>query len=106
MWRLEIWKRTAQEMIEQHGQEQVTLPTLIRTLDPLKCGIKRGPLYNLWAYHKYEDEKINVEQRYPDLKLEKKQLSKERRHSDEDTEVTVIDFWYISPEDGSVWNAI
>jgi hypothetical protein len=197
MWRLEVFSRTPKEMIEQHGQEQVTLPTpfnavmlaqglistvpkidvppsgiedkeqkgaaklekwlaaawqqvdrqqsrnvlsdaawqtlvlgrnvfevkwignelpkkrkkntlpiLIRTLDPRNVGIKRGPLYNLWGFHKYQDERINVMQRYPDLKLDKSMPKSSRDERREDEEVTIVDFWYISPEDGAVWNAI
>jgi hypothetical protein len=28
-------------------------------------GVKRGPLYTLWAYHKYEEERILVREPLP-----------------------------------------
>ncbi len=197
MWRLEIFSKSAQEMIEKHGQEQVVLPTpyntvklaqglisavpkidvpplsiednaqatagkiekwlmamwqqanrqqaqnvisaaawktlvlgrnvfevkwvgdeipkplkkrmmpiLIRTLDPRNVGIKRGPLYTMWGYHKYQAERIDVLQRYPNLKLEAKTLHDGLHSRDEDTQVWVIDYWYRSPDDGEVYNTI
>lgn len=81
------------------------LPFLVRTLDPLNVGMKRGPLYTLWAYHKYEEERILVLNRYPDLDLDDGQRADSI--SDLDTEMlTVIDFWWIDPDSGKVWNAI
>ena len=44
------------------------LPILLRTLDPLNVGIKNGPLYTEYAYHKYRQERGLVAQRYPNIK--------------------------------------
>lgn len=79
------------------------LPFMIRTLDPRNVGVKRGPLYTEWAYHKYEAEKVDVRQEYPDLKKwdEPKPV---KATDNEDNLVTVTDFWYRSG--GDVWHAI
>jgi hypothetical protein len=37
------------------------LPILVRTLDPLNVGIKHGPLFVQWAYHKYTDDRRGAE---------------------------------------------
>lgn len=79
------------------------LPISVRTLDPLNCGFKQGPLYTEYAYHKYRDDRLNVLQRYPKLKLDRKP---NHRYDNEDEEVEITDFWYVDYEDGSVWNAV
>lgn len=82
-------------------------PILIRTLDPLEVGYHRGPLYVEYAYHRYEDEKINVRQRYPGLKQwEKPKVDRDNRVATETNTVTVTDFWYVAPVTGDVWNCI
>lgn len=77
-------------------------PILIRTLDPRNVGIKKGPLYTLWAYHKYREEKALARSRYPDIDWG---FSLDET-SDEAHEVEIIDFWYTDPKDGSIWNCI
>lgn len=79
-------------------------PILVRTLDPLNVGIKRGPLYVEYAFHKYETDRAEARQRYPRLSLWKDESK--QRVADEDTRVTVCDFWYVNPSDGRVWNCI
>lgn len=82
------------------------LPILIRTLDPMNIGIKHGPLYTLWAFHKYEDEYISVRNRYPDLKLDKyDRVDRYRDVGRENAKVQIVDFWWAD-EDGNIWNAI
>jgi hypothetical protein len=82
------------------------LPILIRTLDPMNIGVKRGPLYTLWAFHKYEDEYVNVRNRYPDLKLEKyDRTDRWRDVGRESAKVQIVDFWWAD-SDGYIWNAI
>lgn len=78
------------------------LPILIRTLDPLNVGVKRGSLYTHWAYHKYTEERLEAAARFPELKL----MEKKRIDKDYADEVTIIDYWYRDYDDGSVWNAI
>jgi hypothetical protein len=79
-------------------------PILIRTLDPRNVGIKRGPHYVEWAYHKYEAEKLEVRQQYPDLK--RWDEPKPSKPTDNESHlVTVTDFWYRA-KNGSVWHAI
>jgi hypothetical protein len=82
------------------------LPILVRTLDPLNVGIKHGPLFVQWAYHKYTDDRLNVQSRYPKLKLLKNSTRKQNFGQDYADEVTVTDFWYTDPETGDVWNSI
>lgn len=82
------------------------LPILIRTLDPLNVGIKHGPLFVQWAYHKYVDDRLNVQSRYPKLKLSKTSTRRQSYEQDYADEVTVTDFWWTDPDTGDVWNAI
>jgi hypothetical protein len=84
--------------------KQRRLPILIRTLDPLNCGFKHGPLYTEYAFHKYNDDRLNVLQRYPKLKLDKPRVR--TRYENDDEEVEVTDFWWVDYEDGSIWNAV
>ena len=78
------------------------LPILVRTLDPLNVGIKTGPLYTEYAYHKYEEERSLVRQRYPNVELKQFQTW---RGMGLDT-VEVIDYWWTDLTDGSIWNAV
>lgn len=82
-------------------------PILIRNLEPKNVGVKRGPLYVEYAYHKYDCPLWDVVQRYP--KLEGKECIQKHRAKNGteewlSEEVCVIDFWYRS--DGKVWNAV
>ena len=77
-------------------------PILIRTLDPRNVGIKYGPLYTQWAYHKYREEAVTIQNRYPDLDLPH---SIEASVYNDRTEWEVIDYWWTA-DDGSVWNAV
>lgn len=77
-------------------------PILIRTLDPINVGVHRGPLYVEYAYHKYRDNLVNVRQRYPKWKGDKDIKGKD----DETTTVVVVDYWWVSPATGDIWNAI
>lgn len=82
-------------------------PILIRTLDPVEVGFHRGPLHVEYAYHRYEDETINVRQRYPHLKKwEKPPPTAYNRVANESNFVTVTDFWYRSAATGAIWNCI
>lgn len=79
------------------------LPILVRTLDPLNVGVKRGPLWTDYAYHKYRDRRSNVRQRYPDLVIEDGSRTSNLAYRDE---VEVTDFWYTNQEDGAIWHAV
>jgi hypothetical protein len=79
------------------------LPVLIRTLDPLNVGVKNGPLYTEYAYHKYRQERQLAAQRYPNVK--KSSTWRESTRRDRTDEVEVIDYWYTDG-DGGVWNAV
>ena len=76
------------------------LPILVRTLDPYNVGLKRGPLWTDYAYHKYQEERALVRQRYKKVK----EGGQGQRWSGIDL-VEVIDYWYHEA-DGSVWNAV
>lgn len=80
-------------------------PILIRALDPFEVGYRKGPLFTEWAFHKYEAEKVDIRQRYPNLK--KWDIPKpDNPVTNEAHLVTVIDFWYTDASDYSVWNAV
>lgn len=89
--------------------KKTRLPILIRTLDPLNVGVKRGPLYTHWAYHKYETEVLDAKQRYPDLKRWKKKTRispRNKASNDEGETVTIIDYWQTDVMTGKIWNGI
>jgi hypothetical protein len=71
------------------------LPILVRTLDPLNVGIKHGPLFVQWAYHKYTDDRLNVQSRYPKLKLLKNSVANDHESTCR-YEVIVNYCWIIS----------
>ena len=77
------------------------LPLLIRTLDPLACGVKYGPMGPIWAFHKYDDDRLSVLQRWPEMKGSV--ADKSGAKGDDDT-LEVTDFWWAA--DGSIWNAV
>lgn len=79
-------------------------PILIRPLDPLNVGIRHGPLYTEYAYHKYLQPVSQAVQRYPNLKRrDSYKLKQKNRGTDE--EIEIIDFWYLG-EDGAIWNGV
>lgn len=84
------------------------LPVLLRTLDPLNVGVKTGPLYTEYAYHKYRQERSLAAQRYPNIKKSSLWRDNDARYgrlSGVASEVEVIDYWYCDG-DGAVWNAV
>jgi hypothetical protein len=84
------------------------LPVLVRTLDPLNVGVKTGPLYTEYAFHKYRQERGLAAQRYPNLKKSSAWRESNDRYaqlSGVASEVEVVDFWYCDG-DGEVWNAV
>lgn len=83
------------------------LPILVRTLDPLNVGIKRGTLYTHWAYYKCEEERINVKASFPKLKLDGVFPDDGGQPVRvESSKCWVIDFWWTDPKTGDIWNAI
>ncbi len=68
------------------------LPLLVRTLDPMNVGIKQGPLYVEYAYHKYRQDRKLVAQRYPNVKKSSTWRENEGKRFAV-TEVDVIDIW-------------
>jgi hypothetical protein len=80
-------------------------PILIRTLDPLNCGFRYGPLWTEYAYYKYRQAASLVLQRYPGLKRFDSIKGKMRRRAWLEEEIEIIDFWYTGA-DGSVWNCV
>jgi len=79
-------------------------PILIRTLDPFDVGIKRGPMYVEYAFHKYRTDRADARQRYPRLSIWKQANNDDIQT--EDTQVTITDFWWTNPTTGRVWNSI
>src|SRR5690606_8379330 len=80
-----------------------TLPILLRTLDPLSVGIKRGPLWTEYAYHKYSAKASYIKQHYPDFDLD--DLNDGLRGRRDVRTYEVVDFWYTG-DDGSIWNCV
>lgn len=78
------------------------LPILVRTLDPLQVGVKQGPLWTEYAYHKYREEYRLVKQRYPKIKG----LQRPNYYGGDVQDCEVIDFWWTDGKDGAIWNAV
>lgn len=76
-------------------------PISIRVLDPLACGVHRGPLYVEYAFQKTREKVVNARQLYPKLSLWDKPEWK-----DENNEVCIVDFWWIDTDTGDIYNAI
>jgi hypothetical protein len=83
------------------------MPIHIRTLDPLNCGFVHGELYTEVGFHKYTQTRAIAASRYPDLK---RKLFDKRNHvngkPDANDDVDIVDYWYVSFDDGSIWNCI
>jgi hypothetical protein len=80
-------------------------PILVRTLDPMNCGFRYGPLWTEYAYYKYRQPVSLVLQRYPNLKRFDSVKRKMRNRQWVNEEIEIVDFWYTG-EDGSVWNCV
>lgn len=81
---------------------------MLQVIDPLNVGVRRGPIWTEYAYHKYTQERSLAVQRYPNIKrFESYKRKATGKNSGKflSEEVTVIDFWYTEA-DGSVWNAV
>ncbi len=78
-------------------------PIMVRNLDPLNVGVKQGPLWTDYAFHKYEDTVVNLRQRYPKLELGKSTVNPSVPR-DKDEKLSVVDFWWM--EKGNVWNSV
>ena len=88
-------------------QRDRRMPLLLRTLDPLNVVIEHGPLGPMWGYHKYEEERIAVAQRWPELvgRLDAGGRGRRGEGADDDM-VEMVDFWWIEPQTGDIWNAV
>jgi len=95
-------------------RQKTQLPISVRALDPVNVGSWAGPNYVEWVYHTYDTTLLEVLRRWTDLgkanrsgKFGAKLDQMDRKTGEgEDLTVCVIDFWYISEKDGSVWNAV
>lgn len=88
--------------------QKYKFPILVRTLDPLCVGIKRGPFYTEWAYHRYMKDMAWVRQEYPDVELSNAPGYHDPLGiygKDNEQYVTVTDFWYTD-ENGEPWNTV
>lgn len=86
---------------------QRRMPIHIRTIDPLNCGFVHGELFTEVAYHRYFQTRLKASHRYPELKdkLYERKTGRDEDPGDYD-EVEILDYWYVSFDDGSIWNAI
>ncbi len=82
---------------------ETSLPLIVRTLDPLNVGVKRGPLYVEYAYHKDRQAISSLRQMFPDLEVGKGARRKSRGKGEE--KLDVIDMWWVGDE-GKIWNAV
>jgi hypothetical protein len=82
---------------------ETSLPMVVRTLDPLNVGVKRGPLYVEYAYHKDKQTISSLRQMFPELELKKGARRKGSRRDEE--KLDVIDMWWVGDE-GKIWNAV
>jgi hypothetical protein len=81
-------------------------PILIRTLDPMNVGVRHGPMWIDYAYHKYRQPVTLTLQRYPNLKRFDSVKTKMRRNRNWlEEEIEIIDYWYMSDE-GDIWNCV
>ncbi len=95
-----------EELPERYKENR--LPVLLRTLDPLNVGVKTGPLYTEYAFHKYRQERGLAAQRYPNLKKSSLWRENDTRYgalSGQASEIEIVDYWYCDG-DGAVWNAV
>lgn len=87
-------------------------PINIRALEPINVGAHMGPYYMEYAYHRYDSSLIDVLQRWERILGKAKAedlrtaIRNTKKGKDEFIDVEVIDFWYVSHDDGSVWNAV
>lgn len=90
--------------------KKTAFPIRTRVLDPMNVAIKRGPLYTHWAYHKYDGDRLDLEQRYSKLKiwdkLREARKGRGRRASAEVEELCVVDYWWTDTDSGEVWNCV
>lgn len=84
-------------------QRNNRLPILVRTLDPLNVGVKRGPLWTEYAYHKYRERRSTVRMRYPDLDWTEIKPASRLAYRDE---IDVIDYWWTDESDGAIWHSV
>lgn len=82
---------------------KTSLPMIVRTLDPLNVGVKRGPLYVEYAYHKDRQTVSAIRQMFPDLEVGKGARRKSRGKGED--KLDVIDMWWVGDE-GAIWNAV
>lgn len=94
-----LWVR---DILPERLQDK-RLPILMRTLDPLNVGIKHGPLYTEYAYHKYLAKPNYIKQAYPKYELAVPNSAK--RWHREQTKYEIVDFWYVD-DDGAIWHAV
>jgi hypothetical protein len=92
------------------------LPIRIRTLEPRKVGIRRGPIVTEFAYYIEEEMpllevlrewKTLADDAPSDSKLYQLiEQQKRNNYKDEETTVRYIDYWQVDPEEGTVQNAV
>lgn len=94
--------------------QKTMLPISVRALDPKNVGHWHNGIYTEWIYSVEETTIMEAVRKWPELRDAKANSEIARlidqmdrkTGSGEDLEVEVIDFWYISEDDGSVWNCV
>lgn len=95
-------------------RRQVQLPLRARALDPRNVGFFVGPNYTEWVYYVDEISLLEIVQEWPELKNAGPDtrlgaylaLIDDTTNAGEDITVRVVDFWYVSKKDGSIWNCV
>lgn len=93
-----------EDVLPKHLKER-RFPIMIRNLDPLNVGVREGPLYTEYAYHKYDADLTDIFQRYPQYRKKHKETEARRRSRGRAETKAVVDFWYTDT-DGVVYNCI
>jgi hypothetical protein len=94
--------------------QKTMLPITVRALDPVNVGYWHNGTYMEWVYVTEETSLLEVLRKWPELRDGKPDSVvadlidrvDRRTGNGEDVDVTVVDFWYVSEEDGSIWNAV
>lgn len=95
-------------------KRKTMLPIQVRALDPRNVGSWAGDYYTEWVYHTYNASLLEITHKWPELAnapVDSRlggylQMIDDTSRAGEDITVRVVDFWYVSKKDGSIWNCI
>jgi hypothetical protein len=82
------------------------LPVIVRAIDPLCVGVRQGPLYTEYAYHKTMMRRGSIRQFFPDFDWQDSERPNQSWSRADDEEYEIVSFYYTNPADGVVWYAV